>query len=1821
MKAKTLLLLLFIISFFMADAQMKTPDFAFPKTVAKEADADLLNARNKGDAHAALNALIRLTLSESLIDPAKLQQMIKESEKVANEFSEDKLHGLFEAWLAYLYKSFYDTDRWKFNSRKLPLTPLPEDLTEWSGEQFCAHISELCKASIGTNSLKDFALSAFTDIISYDKLALTYYPTLQDFVYSNAINILEGINIRQESEKILSQALSTSAPGSASNILWQWRSNNHFDKFDEYITAITPFLTNEFSGLLVWKAGTALNIDNISDAKKFIDIAEEYLKNYPNTPFKNNILNKVNSCKSERVKANYPLYCSPGQNIDIKVENTNSTICHIDIYYTGEKDLTSNNRNVKSALKAIKPWKTLELRSETAVPFREDTTLQVRIDQPGYYYVLPRLSSNTSDNDMYIRSMRCLGIFPLAISNPEESLMVSLDPFTGSPVANASVLLRKNRSSEYINAGKSNSLGITDISRTIKGQDLYSTRIDIDGKQYLFPDINVYKRSATTETERTMADILLSRSIYHPGEIVDALLVVSKSYQRPDSTDATIVCANQQMKLKLMDANYQIIADTIVTTDDFGRSAFKFVLPTDGLTGNYSIEVAHSGGGNIISASHFIVSDYKMPDFEVEIDETACDVPSKGYVTIKGTATSYSGMPVSDAKVTINLNMTQWGWWRWNNENNNIYSAETNTDATGNFTFVIPDTVLADKNSLYKVTIDIVSIAGNTVSTSTAFALTKKYQITLSSNSNIDGEKSYKPDVKVFAPDGSTADIPLLWSLTNDTDTIASGKFDGSIDLKSIRPARYSLTIYAADASLADPATARITVYNRASGVVPNDAVLYLPIETYKADATGKAVIEYANSNDDTYLYYSVNGNNSTSPLKMIKVNAGYHDLEITLPDGSNQANIYFYTLKDCNLVSLTAEIKKDENTNLRIEGESFRDGLIPGANETWRIHIVDADGKPLEAALALDMYNKALEALAPHSFNISRPMIWRDRFTASNYPNNYIRSINVSQNLKPLKIAELNMPSFNLYGYHLSNMMVFKDMIKDEAMDYASGDIRIRGTKMMSRTTGAPLMMNAAYSDVEYDSVAVTEEAEDAVEVEDGEILEPDKNIDYRDSEVAMAIWAPSLNTDIQGNLVYTFTVPNANTTWRLRAVAWSKDMEIGSLMRDFVASKPVMVQPNLPRFLRQGDAATVLASVMNNTDTTQTITTTVEIFDPLTQELRVTKTFTQTIGPKLSDKVAVTVYVDNDATALGYRVRSTNGSFSDGEQKVIRILSSEASLIETSPFYLNPGDTAYTTSLPSVENARISLTFCENPVWTVVSALPGLRQEMSEYANSAAAAFFSASISRGIIKDNPRIGDALKQWAANPTDSALVSMLQKNEDLKMAVLNSTPWVQAAKSDTERMANLAMIFNDTEVDKSIAAAIKILADLQNTDGGWSWSKWSESSSVWVTANVLDMLGQLRRFGWLPANSQLQNMVDQALKYYDAKVEKTDLLYCLVRPMYGSNVSANGQQVIKATLSDIRKNWKKMSDPAYKAMAARALYLNGEKKTALEIMKSVSEFGIYSKDQGLTFPSVNALYSYGILLDAYATILPSSKEVDGLRQQLIVRKQAADWGSAVVTTQVVRSILSTGTHWTVDAEGAEVKVADEVIKPTGAIETATGYLRADLSDYAGQDLTITTSGTGPAYGAVYAQFDQRMEQVKAHSCTDLDIEKQLFVRRGAEWAVADSLKVGDRVKVQLTIHCKRNMQYVEIIDDRPAAFEPVNQLPGWMWSEGVGFYRENRDAQTNFHIVYMGPGTYLLTYEMNVNLAGDFTSGVATIQSQYAPELSAHSSGSHLKVY
>ena len=478
---------------------------------------------------------------------------------------------------------------------------------------------------------------------------------------------------------------------------------------------------------------------------------------------------------------------------------------------------------------------------------------------------------------------------------------------------------------------------------------------------------------------------------------------------------------------------------------------------------------------------------------------------------------------------------------------------------------------------------------------------------------------------------------------------------------------------------------------------------------------------------------------------------------------------------------------------------------------------------------------------------------------------------------------------------------------------------------------------------------------------------------------------------------------------------------------------------------------------------------------------------------------------------------------------------------------------------------------------------------------------------------------------------------MLSRNEDLKNMLLNSTPWVEDANNDTERMARLALLFNKKEIKSTIDKNIHLLATLQRNGGGWAWIAESEKASTWATLSILEKIGHLKRLGYLPNSKDLNSMIENAVKYIDAEFAQqfknysngNYSQYVFIRDMFPEyRQSTAAQRVTNATVQQIINNWKTYNLGS-KAIAAMILNNNGYSSTAQKILSSINQFAQSTPSKGMWWPSVVNSLDYNIdknlvqanILDAYHQINPSNKNIDLIRQWLIINKEANDWGNSIATSYVIYTLLNTGTSWTKPAVGCEISLNGEQITPSH-FETITGYLRADISSLSpsGKKLTVAKHGNNPSWGAIYRQYEATMTEINAVAGNDISINKSILKQVGDAWLPTDTFAIGDRVRIQLTIKTYRDIEYVSISDERAACFEPTEQLPRALFAEGICFYRENRDNATNIFVSSLPKGTYLLTYDMFVNNQGTFSSGIATIQSQYAPQITAHSAGEQIVI-
>lgn len=723
-------------------------------------------------------------------------------------------------------------------------------------------------------------------------------------------------------------------------------------------------------------------------------------------------------------------------------------------------------------------------------------------------------------------------------------------------------------------------------------------------------------------------------------------------------------------------------------------------------------------------------------------------------------------------------------------------------------------------------------------------------------------------------------------------------------------------------------------------------------------------------------------------------------------------------------------------------------------------------------------------------------------------------------------------------------------------------------------------------------------------------------------------------LTTDAEGRLAVEFVVPNANAAWSFNALAWTSEMVTGSMQADVTSAKPVMVQPNLPRFLRTGDEAVVQAMVMNNTDSVRPVTTVIEIFNPVDgKSIREPVIVESLLSPNGSAVAKATVIVPEGTTMIDYRVKSSSEDFADGEQTAIPVLPASQPVVETQPFYIAPDSHEFEFRLPKMGNdARVTLQYCENPAWYVVTALPGLSAEKPQTAVDASVAIFSTAVAEGLLKTNPAIAGAVREWSeSDRNDSTLVSMLERNQDLKTVLLQATPWMMDARSDTERMERLVLLFDRKRCKRVVEEAVRLLSDLQQGDGGWGWTPQFLRSSEWVTYLVLDKMGGLMRLNFLPDNPRLKEMIEKAVKYCDNEVVKSYRKYpdsdyssyTTLRDLFPSIPQASeAKHVSDVTVQRMLKGWKKYS-VRQKCFAAMTFYRHGYINVGREVLASLREFAVYEPAKGMWWPSEygDGLESLNIaarILDAMALLEPESKDIDYVRQWLVFEKEARNWGDGSTATAVIGSFLAVSDRWIKPAAGSEIKVGSHLVK-VDVTDKNLGYFRTDISNLRPSKarLTIHKPGDTPAWGAVYEQYTASMDSIEAVSCDAVKIEKRITSVDGVSSA---ELHTGDRVRIQLVITTSRNMDYVAITDERAACLEPVDQIPGYVYSEGVGFYRENRDSSTRLFIDNLPKGTYILTYDMFVNNSGRYSSGVATIQSQYAPAQTAHSASSPMIV-
>lgn len=1857
-----------LIPLFTWGRKSDAPDFAYPQQVIKNAEAMLDKAIKDGDGRGVVTALIQAGLAQTAISPDSLPSVVRRIESVAAAEKDAVTRSLLELLNADIYGAYYQENSYDLD-RRPPLANPGSDITLWSGKEFKDTITGLYKAALSRESaLRGARLADYESIIVGDKSTELFYPTLFDFASVRAVDGISQLN--NSTVRLLSPMFFTTINLSLPNVMSK-PSQEAIRMADRWVEVnngaprvaamlcrydlLMPYVVNgdddeeESPSPLMqlyrdnrsnpYAVEFLLREDTYSKPQQqkseLYNALKEFETAHPDYYRINAVKNMLDRLGRSAIAVSSPSQVARGKEFTINVTLTNLNSAELLVYRVSMNAFRINASSYRLRDCDKTPVARIPVSNNCIVPFTDASKVVCRLDDYGVY-VIVSADAKRNDNDYY-QAVTCSDIALTDVRANNAMNLFAVDGTTGAPLNGVDITTyeMKRDSLAKLRSRVTDAAGMVTINpgsirqlyvQGTKGRDRFGAPMS----EY----ISRYKQSDNMVT----AFIRTSLAIYHPGDSLDFVAVVYDVARNSRS-----LVRDKQVRMILRNANYQSVDTLDMTTDAFGRVTGCFKLPSDGLTGNFTLVLVEAGDKELhYGSAKVMVSDYKLPTYEVKVDTVSIDT-ADGSVTVIGNAMTYSGFPVQNAIVEATLEGLQRGWWR---QDAVKYHTDTlSTDAEGNFRWALSKSVLEETpfiNGRYRANFTVTSASGENRTCQKMFTLADEAYISMR-NSWLSAGNNTVVKADVLDALGNPIDAALKFKFTD-----SEGHeyvFDAScrggvakVDLSSLRSATYSLEVTAADLK-AEPFETDIIVYNATDSACPVSTGLWTPSFSVIADAgSRKAELVFGVASATPNLLMTTSHGESLIDCRWVEARTGMNRMTVNVPDSIADMRVRLVSITDFRASELVFNVSVENPADkLNVKIEHMRDKLTPLAEETVTVKVTDGSGKGEASAVIFDMYSKALDNLAVQSWRFTPVTIYMPEVVYGNSlsGNAYY---DFSNPFRSLPEDNILVPQFNLYDMSWTG---YRYLAVNQLYEAASG-VHIRGSR-----SNAPVMYKMQSMEDDYEEEALMESAVTAdADYGLGEIIVAEEKLadtaapeqpakeEYRPAEVPLAFFAPMLSSDAEGTLTYSFTVPNANTTWVLNALAYNDVLATALDVREVISSKPVMVEPNLPRFLRTGDVADIRVSVMNATDNAAAVSTLIEVTDPATGNVISSQTIDSDIEARNSATVRFRIDAPAVEGALIVTVKSSAGSYSDGVRTLLPILSSSQPVIDATTFYLAPDQKEFTQEIPaSAPGSKVTLSFCENPTWEVVSALPGLRSDDASTSIAASAQLFAAAVSRYVMSLNPAIEPALKEWLnAAGDEGTLLSMLNRNDDLKQLVLASTPWVQQAQNDEERIARLALLFDSKEIDGSIKAALAKLEKLNRPGGGWSWTENYDEPSYWATMLILNNFAELRQLGCYP--SQLDGMVKSALGYVDNNVAKDYArypnadysFYAYVRSLYlDFPMTTGARKAYDATVQSTLKDWKK-DGTATKAADALLLYRSSYPTVARLILESLREYATSTPQSGMWWDSVDSSNGMSLtrvgqtafILQAFNTVDPGCAEIDKIRQWLILNKIVQDWGTSVDAMACVTAILQCGSSW-LNRPGDAVVTIDGHKVEADRFDSLTGQIVAAVPDAKGQ-LRIDRSAEGPAWGAVVAQSNQVMRDVKAQSIPELSVSKEFFVRTDTGWAPADMFTVGQVVKVRLVIKTMRDMDYVTLVDNRAATFEPVVQTPRPVYCDGIVFYLENRDAATNLFINRLPKGQYVIEYEMNVNNEGEYSSGIATIQSQYAPEMTAHSAGLGLTV-
>lgn len=1532
--------------------------------------------------------------------------------------------------------------------------------------------------------------------------------------------------------------------------------------------------------------------------------------------------------------------------------------------------------------------------------------------ESGRYYLLTSATNGYGEKDVFVVNEFKVSQIAVLNNNNVQGEAYVVNRNTGLPLKDAAMHFYD----AYRNgAKKATQLLYTDENGYVEYNVESRERRNafwVYGTDTLDTNTRLYSYTSNQQNKRKAKSLLFTdRSIYRPGQQVYFKAVSLWNYGK----GKTELLINETVNISFFDANYQLIEEKEMKTNAFGSVNGSFIIPDNGLTGAMTIATSHGG-----FRKAFRVEAYKRPKFELSFDPVEKSFLPGDTVSVSGKAKAYAGSALDGASYrytvvrSVGFPFGCYFWRPYFQEKQEIASGKGTLTNEGKFEIDFQALELEGVGEneqpeyTYTVRIDVTDINGETQSDETMVNV---------------GVVSMRAEMAV--PTVMDRNSKIDWKISatnlNNTPITTNGRImiqrlepldHFQRDRKWALPDQYIMNKEAyeqyfpndpfRDEHKLENREVEATVYGAAFDTRTSDRFYRLKNDWAVGDykVSFAALDPYGKEFKKEYYFKLIDSKKGEIPAQEVLC----HYADFTSVKAGEKAEFYFGNdqrsnhllfrmekdgelyqsnwLRGGKFLKKTFEVKEKHRGNvsyeitgvyknrvfqyqktieipwadksLKLNYTTFRDKLLPGSKEQWEVKITGAEGERVETELLLSMYDASLDALNSNTWNtFVYPTSYQKRhLKADGFGLSYRRAYfpRKSESFVERKIGDLKSfyDSYNRYDYgYLGKIRSVESMIISDANSIEMDD---------------EVMEEIVFEEVEEEVAEMASSKMDMISSPKDK-----KPVQIRTNLNETVFFYPDLKTDADGNIVFSFTMNEALTKWKLKGYGHSKEMQQVYTEKEVITQKQLMVQPNPPRFLRESDEMVFTTKLSNLSDEALQGTIRLEWLDAFTMkklsgDWNQSTTQEFSVASKRNTKKSWTVRVPDEwTTPVVYRLVAESDRYSDGEEAPIPVLSKRILLTESVPVYIR-GKETQAASIPNLKNFtsktgkhhKLTLELTENPAWYALQAMPYLMEYPHECSEQLFSRFYANSLAENLMSSKPAIQQVFQEW--KNTD-ALQSALLKNKALKNILLKETPWVMQAENETAQKKRLGLLFDFNTMKNNKQRSLRKLMENQLSDGSFPWFKGGKGSE-YITRYIVEGFGHLKQMNvvW---DEDVNKMLKKAIDYIDGKAlasynklaervaqKKTTwdaqhigrfwIHYMYTRSYFAEDFPLNGdhKKVYNYFQTQAKSYWTKFN-PYLTGMIGITMDRDGAKENVKKIVASLKEKAV-TTDLGVYWKN-NGWYWYQLpieqqsLLIEFMDITGEKALVEDAKRWLLSQKRTQRWSTTKGTAAAVYALLMTGEDWLEAGAPLQVKLGGKTIANNTKKEAGSGYQKIvwnkqEIKNKMG-DVSIENPNNVPAWAALHWQYFEDRGNVKASDKGPLSIDKRVYVERQTQKGVEmiplkgeEQVRIGDKLRIRLEITNAQEMSYVHIKDGRASALEPTEVMSSHKWNNGLYYYQSIDDAAMHFFIDRLPKGKFVLTYDLRATHEGKYTGGIAEASSMYAPEFNGHSEGQSLEV-